>query len=129
LIGQLERAIELALALVADAVAQVQALQPATPAQAVATRDSAALRRHLQSLAALLQASDMAATDVLATLQAGSGSAWAAELAPLADAMMALDFERAARLCAELDAALDPAPQTPPATAAPARALEREDLA
>jgi len=62
-------------------------------------RDPAALATALGRLAALLQEADMAATDVFAELQRVHEPAWPEALAPLADAMGQLDFDRALQAC------------------------------
>ena len=130
LVGQLDRAIAPAQALLRDTIAQLQALQPESAVAASTTRDATALQAPLQALAGLLQACDMAATDALTALLAGPGRAWASELAPLADAVSALDFERAAQLCSEFSAHLSApavAIQATQPIGAAARALEPED--
>ncbi|WP_395701994.1 PAS-domain containing protein [Aquabacterium sp.] len=104
LAGQLADAIAQALDGFDDLIGDLQALQPA--AAAPAARDPAALRALLPPLLQLLQASDMAATDAFAALQAAHEEAWADALQPLAEAMSALDFERAAQCCEQLAQAL-----------------------
>ncbi|HSW08787.1 CHASE domain-containing protein [Aquabacterium sp.] len=82
-------------------VAQLQGLHPA-PAATAAVRDAAALRQELLALSYLLRDSDMAATDAYADLQQAHETSWPDELAPLGDAIAALDFDGALQACEAL---------------------------
>ncbi|HSW08388.1 CHASE domain-containing protein [Aquabacterium sp.] len=106
-IDDLAQAITQGGRLLQAAVEQLGAAQAGTAAEApMATHDPAALQALLQPLAVLLRASDMAATDAFAALQATQPAAWGPALQPLGEAMARLDFERAAQLCDQLIAAL-----------------------
>jgi PAS domain S-box-containing protein len=96
-----------------------------TPSPSTAPRVPApSLQQRLQSLAALLEESDMAATDCFADLALAEGAGHRARLEPLASAMAALDFQAALRQCralldqlsAQPDAQTGTLPDTPPHT-------------
>ena len=86
-----------------------QALEIATMPSACAlgestvpTHDSAALLASLRALTVQLQDSDMVAMESMAQLQQRFGATLGCELAPLHEAIGALDFERALRVCSAL---------------------------
>ncbi|MBT9505864.1 PAS domain S-box protein [Rhodoferax sp.] len=86
-----------------------QAIETATMPSACAlgesivpTHDSAALLASLRALAVQLQDSDMVAMESMAQLQQRFGATLGCELAPLHEAIGALDFERALRVCSAL---------------------------
>jgi CheY-like chemotaxis protein len=78
-----------------------RSLTPATGVEPTA-RDAQALVMELGALAGLLGEADMAATDSFAALQDAHEAHWAEELAPLSEAVSALDFERALMECKKL---------------------------
>ena len=64
--------------------------------------DGAALHAGLAELAALLEQSDMRATELTPALRQRAGATFGPRLAALDDAVAALDFDRAAPLCRQL---------------------------
>ncbi len=82
-----------------------QALQPAASElgdSAPAAPDRATLCAALRAMAVHLQNADMAATDAMRDLQRDFGAVLGAQLEPMDDAVGALDFESALRLCHDL---------------------------
>jgi HPt (histidine-containing phosphotransfer) domain-containing protein len=85
-----------------EALLQLQRALAPVAAAAPSPRDREALARQLGALADLLGDGDMAATDSFAALQDAHEAHWAEELAPLSDAVCALDFQRALMECHKL---------------------------
>jgi PAS domain S-box-containing protein len=79
----------------------LQAAQKPGPAETPAL-DNTHLQTALQALAGQLRQADMAATDTMEALQRRFGAALGQRLQALDDAIGALDFERALRLCVQL---------------------------
>ena len=78
------------------------ALQPPPREDVAPAADDGALRQQLEALSALLADADMAATDHFAEMHASHEMRWADEMLPLAQAIAALDFERALAECRKL---------------------------
>ena len=86
-----------------DAMAEAMAGATApSPAALFAAQDDTLWRASLQRLMTMLHAADMAATDAVEALAAQTPAHRQADFAVLHDAVMALDFERAAQQCQAL---------------------------
>jgi HPt (histidine-containing phosphotransfer) domain-containing protein len=90
------------------AALQAEAASTVPPAPPAPRLAPAAWHRALGELAVLLENSDMRATDLMATLRQQAGRRLGPALQALDDAVGALDFERALRLCRELRARTRP---------------------
>jgi two-component system, sensor histidine kinase and response regulator len=102
---QAQRAISAAepgLVALLQALSATQEAQPEPNPPAHEALDVAALLSQLRTLAEHLQEADMAATDAMAQLQRRFGAALKGRLQGLAEAVDALDFERALQLCRQM---------------------------
>jgi hypothetical protein len=82
----------------ANVLQALEAAQPPDPCT-IAVLDRGAFQAALRALAKLLRQADMAATEAMEALQRRFGGVLGAALDPMADAIGALDFELALRLC------------------------------